>query len=96
VKSSNEYSIKELIDSIIDRYHIRSNMDETSLRLNWEEMMGKSIANHTRSIRLKGNKLYLSLDSASLKHELFISKEKLIERINEYLGRESIKEVVIR
>ncbi len=94
--SSNEHSIKDLIRSIIDKYHISENMDQASLRSDWEKIMGKLIARHTKSISMRGSKLFLTIDSASLKNEIFISKDKLIERVNEYLGRDVINSVVIR
>ena len=38
--------------------------------------MGKAIANYTKDIKLRKNKLYLTIESAPLKQELSFGKEK--------------------
>ena len=58
--------------------------------------MGKMIAKYTRQISIYDKKLFLQIDSAPLKQELFYSREKIIKMMNEEAGEEVIKEVVIR
>jgi hypothetical protein len=45
---------------------------------------------------LKGNTLYVELTSAVLREELSYGKEKIISMINDELGREVVKEVILR
>lgn len=62
----------------------------------WEEMMGKSIARYTDSIKIVNQTLFISTSVAPLKNELLFQKEKIIQRVNEALGEKVIREVVIR
>jgi len=96
MRKSNEQSISEVIEQMLDKYKISGKMDEVHLVEIWEELMGKTIANHTEKITIKNGKLILKLDSAVLKEELSYSKQKLMDMLNEALGKVSILEVVIR
>jgi len=96
MRKSNEQSISEVIEQMLDKYKISGKMDEVHLVEIWEELMGKTIAKHTEKITIKNGKLILKLDSAVLKEELSYSKQKLMDMLNEALGKQSILEVVIR
>ena len=62
----------------------------------WEKLMGKTISTYTSNIRLRKNVLYLTILSAPLKHELSFGKEKIKSLLNDEIGEEVVKEVVIR
>jgi predicted nucleic acid-binding Zn ribbon protein len=57
--------------------------------------MGRTIATYTRDIRMKDNVLYVTIESASLRAELQFGREKIKTIMNEEIGEEYIKEVVI-
>ena len=61
----------------------------------WEKLMGKTIAKYTDSIKIYGDKLYISTKVAPLKQELVYQKENIILRVNEALRDNVIKEVII-
>ena len=51
----------------------------------------------TRSLRLQvDGKLWVKLDSGPLKEELMMAKGKMVDLLNEELGRPLIKEIVIQ
>jgi hypothetical protein len=58
--------------------------------------MGKTISTYTSNISVRKNVLYLTILSAPLKQELSYAKDKIKLRLNEELGEEFIREVVIR
>jgi len=62
----------------------------------WEELMGKTIARYTDSIQIINHTLFISTSVAPLKNELLYQKEKIIQRVNDALGDNVIKDVVIR
>jgi hypothetical protein len=53
------------------------------------------IANHTKEIQLRGDKLYITIDNQTLKNELFYSKDKIKDILNIELKEVVIKEVFI-
>lgn len=94
--SSNEQSIKNAIGDFLKVSQLSHKMAEQKIITNWEALMGKMIAKYTREISIFNKKLYLHIDSAPLKQELFYSREKLIKRLNEEAGEEIIKEIIFR
>ena len=76
---------------------MQSKMDEVDIVLAWKACFGKMVDRQTRSIRLKtAGQLWIALESGPLKEELLMNKTKVIERINEHVGRKIIKDLVIQ
>ncbi len=71
-------------------------MIEHDITVRWEELAGSLVARHTNHINYYENKLTIYLDSASLKQEVLMRKDSLIERINTNLNSELIKDIIIR
>lgn len=81
-RKSETSSVKEAIDAMLDSYKIRGKFDENKLINSWETMMGKPIARRTEKMFLKEKVLFVKLNSAPLRHELTISKSKILEIIH--------------
>jgi hypothetical protein len=92
----NEEKINLTIDAFINQHKIKKNYYEISIRKAWRELMGEMVDDYTTNIKISRDKLILELSSAPLKNEISFQKEKLIKLLNEKLGKELIKEVVIR
>jgi predicted nucleic acid-binding Zn ribbon protein len=93
-RKNDSQPLKEAIDALLRLYKLQNQFDETSVEANWEEIMGKPIAARTTKVYAKNLKLYLQIDSAPLKKELMMAKQKMIELINKHAGKTIIEEVV--
>ena len=71
-------------------------MNEIQLIQNWEKLFGKTIAKYTLKIFVNKGRLFLTITSAPLRQELMYSREKLMERINEAIEKDFIKEIIVR
>jgi hypothetical protein len=58
--------------------------------------MGNGVNNYTTAIKLERDTLYVQLSSSVLREELSYGKEKIIAMLNEVLGKEVIKKLVLR
>ena len=58
--------------------------------------MGNGVNNYTQNVALRNETLYVELTSAVLRQELSYGKEKIVKMINEELGKEVVKNVVLR
>jgi predicted nucleic acid-binding Zn ribbon protein len=96
MKRHNDQHLKDVLKEMVETYRLRSKLNQTKIKLLWTELMGPSIGRHTTDIKIRGKKLYVSINSSSLKQELSMGKEKIQNIINEQLGEEYIQEVVIR
>jgi predicted nucleic acid-binding Zn ribbon protein len=95
MKKDNETTLKEALHAMVDQYRLKSKLNQTRIRSHWEDLMGPSIVHYTREIKMGRKKLYIYLDSAPLRQELSMGREKIRKMLNERLGEEYIKEVVI-
>ena len=95
MRNTNEQSLKEVIDQLIDSYKIRGKMNEVKVKNIWEQLMGPAIANRTTSITIKDTSLYIKVSSAPLREELMFQREKIKELMNKELGNNYIAEVVL-
>jgi hypothetical protein len=91
----NQKTIKQAIDEMLKAYHLDEKMRVVRIRAEWEKLFGKMISKHTTRIDLKGDTLYLALDSAVVRNELAMGKEKIKDSLNEALGEKVIREVVL-
>lgn len=88
--------LKDIFDEMIREMKIGDKMLELNIKKIWFEQMQGIIAKNTKNIYLRENNLYISIESSVLKQELFMAREKICQIINEKLGKNVIKEVVIR
>lgn len=92
----NEQNMKDAIENLLQSYRLKGKVNEKRLVEAWQQLMGKTISQHTRNLYIREKKLILTIDSAPLKQELSFAKDKIIELVNERLGEKVVEEVVIR
>ena len=92
-RKSDTSSVREAIDSMLDSYKLRGKFDENKLINSWEAMMGKPIARRTEKMFIKKKVLFVKLNSAPLRHELTISKLKVLEIIHRNFDKSLVTDV---
>lgn len=93
---SNEGSIGDVLKQFIEKNKLQGGMDKIDVEDAWKSLMGNGVNSYTKEVVLKGTTLYVSLTSAVLREELSYGKQKIIKMINDELGKEVIKEVILR
>lgn len=93
---SEESSISDVLKQFIDDNKLQGGIDKIDVRDAWKNLMGNGVNNYTQEIMLKNDTLYVQLTSSVLREELSYGKEKIIKMINEELGREVVKNVILR
>ena len=86
----------EAIQQFLKKSRLKGSVQALQITDVWEQIMGKTVARYTESIKIYGDKLYISTSVAPLKQELQFQKEHIITRVNEALGEKIIKEVIIQ
>ena len=62
----------------------------------WEKAVEKKIFDYTKEIYVKGDILFIKVSNPILKQEILYSRQKVIDLINEDLGKELIKKIVLK
>jgi predicted nucleic acid-binding Zn ribbon protein len=69
---------------------------EVALRRCWPEAVGEEVANHAHVIRLRGACLEVGVNDEGWATELRYLATVLVEKLNEQLGEEIVREMVVR
>ena len=93
MRRSNETSLKEAMEQLVDAYGLREKLDEQAVASLWDELAGGLEARHTVAVKLRKGTLHIKVDSAPLRQELLYMREGLLKTINERLGRPVVEQV---
>ena len=93
---SNESSIGAILQEIIEVNKLQPGINQVAVAEAWKNLMGNGVNTYTRAVVLKKYTLYVELTSSVLREELSYGKDKIIKMINEEIGSEVLKEVVLR
>jgi len=96
MKRSNDQPLKDALNELLETYHLKERVNELRLKENWEKIFGKTIARYTQKISVRNKKLFVNIDSASLRQELTFNKEKMIGRINDSIAPGFVEEIILR
>jgi hypothetical protein len=91
-----EFSIAEAMQQFLDQSRIKGSIQALQIEDAWEQIMGKTIARYTDKLQIFGDKLIITTSVAPLKQELIFQKEKIMQRVNEALGKKIIREVIVQ
>ncbi len=92
----SEYSLADAIKQFLNKSRYKSSIQALQIAEAWELIMGKTIAKYTDKIEIFGTTLYIHTNVAPLKQELLYQKNMIIQRVNEALGENTVKDVVIK
>ncbi|MAP53387.1 DUF721 domain-containing protein [Altibacter sp.] len=95
-KRDGENTLGEVLKSFIEANRLQPGLDKVSVKDAWHAVMGETIDKYTLQVQLDRNTLYVSLSSSVLREELSYGKEKIIRLLNESLGKDLIKKLILR
>ena len=95
MSDQNQSTLGEAITKMLKAYRLQNKVTETDIWQSWEAIMGPSIYRHTQKIELRDRVLLIRLDSSALRHELGFAKSKIVEKINEHVGKRFIDDVLL-
>ncbi|HXJ97327.1 MAG TPA: DUF721 domain-containing protein [Gelidibacter sp.] len=95
-RTKDQLTISELLKEFVDTNKLQNGLDKVNVREAWEQIMGNGVNNYTTAIQLEQGTLYVQLSSSVLREELSYGKEKIIKILNESLGKEVVKKLVLR
>src|SRR5690606_1838607 len=91
-----ESSIQDVMGKMIDGYNLEKGFDKLNDREAWKELLCSGIANYTTHIELRRDTLFVALSSNVLREELSYGIDKIIKMLNEDLGKEVVKKIILR
>jgi hypothetical protein len=96
-KRHNEHvSISDALKEFVESNRLQSGLDKINVADAWVSVMGNGVNSYTNAVKLERNILYIQLSSSVLREELSYGKEKIIVMLNEALGKELIKKLILK
>lgn len=96
MRKSNTQKIGEIIDEYLRSSGLIQKLRKARVLNHWEELMGKTIANRTKSIYIKNRTLFVILSSSVLRNELSMMRQEIIDAVNKHAGETIIDNVVLK
>jgi predicted nucleic acid-binding Zn ribbon protein len=91
---SGPEAISGLLEGVLEDLGAVGKVRECQALLAWESVAGPQLAQHARAVRVHRGRLQLAVPSAVWRTHLSFSKQLLVERINQRLGRRVIRDLV--
>lgn len=87
--------IKHVIENLIKIKEWEDNLADSKIINNWEKIVGKNIAEHNKIVKIENNILYVKSSSTTWSITIRQNKTKIQRNINEIVGKNRIKNIVI-
>ena len=94
MRKTNDKTLKEAIDQMLQVYKIKKRYDETGIIAHWPQLVGKSVANRTKELYIHDKKLFLRIESSVIKNELMLMRTQIINKINEEAKAALVEEII--
>ncbi len=95
-KNNNLIKLGDAISQIFKEEKLDEKYSIFAIRNGWEGIVGKSVAKHTTQINYAAGILFVSIDSAVMRNEISYAKVNIIEKVNKFVGKRLIKELVLK
>ncbi|WP_431122221.1 DUF721 domain-containing protein [Flagellimonas flava] len=95
-RQNSHLPLRDALSEFIKENKLQKGMDKVDARDAWAKLMGNGVNNYTTAVELRNETLYVSLSSSVLREELSLGKSKIITMLNEELGKELVKKLVLR
>jgi predicted nucleic acid-binding Zn ribbon protein len=89
-------SFGSILDGLAKRLGLESRLLELRLQHEWRDIVGEPIGSHTWPAQIRFKKLSLVVRNSVWLQQLTFLKPSLLAKLNEAVGTELIKEIVLR
>jgi len=95
-RQNSHLNMGDALNEFIKENKLQKGIDKVDTKEAWAKLMGNGVNNYTTQVELKNETLFVSLSSSVLRQELSMGKSKIIAMLNEELGKDLVKKLVLR
>ena len=89
-------TVGEIITRLLKAENLEEKFDEQRVAALWPEVVGQGINRYTVDRFVRAGVLYVTISSAALRNELMLNRSRLVDRINDFIGKKVITDIIIR
>ena len=94
MRKTNDKTMKEAIEQMMQVYKIKRKYEETGITAAWPELVGRSVANRTKELFINDKKLFVRIESSVIKSELVLMRGQIIEKINDRAKTVLVEDII--
>lgn len=94
--NSKFQKVGDLLRSYLKETGLEHKLQEASVPSYWQEIIGQQLAAQTAVKRFEDGKLFIEVPAAVWRQELILRREDIRAKINSRVGKEIVKEIIIR
>lgn len=95
MKRSNFQPLSQVLDEFFRKNGMEEKILEAKVKDSWNTVVGPVFSNATKQIRISKGVLFVSMQSAAIKHEIFIHRSTIIAKLNEIAQKPFIHEIIV-
>ena len=96
MRKSNQQSIGAVIRRLLKNQKLEGRLKELDVLKLSEELLGKNLMKYINDLSVKDGTLIIKVKSAVVRNELSYQKSEIIKKINEQVGNEILKEIILK
>ncbi len=96
MRKKNTESLKDVILQVLKQQKLEKPLYERRIIRAWPEVLGDSIAKYTTELQIKNKIMFVKMSSSVIRHELFMTRHDIIEKLNKKVGAEVISEIIFK
>lgn len=93
--STDYQSLQQILQTIIKNQKLDEVLERNELIEKFEEVVGNQIAKQVKVKNFEKGILKIEVESSVWKNEIFLLRERIIEKINQSFGKTIVKQIVI-
>ncbi|HPS10119.1 MAG TPA: DUF721 domain-containing protein [Paludibacteraceae bacterium] len=96
MRRRNTEKLSDILGQVLKQNHLDEKLYETRVLKSWSVVLGENVMNYTSNLYFSKKRLYVTLTSAVLRQELFLTREEIRNSLNNYVGFPVVKEIVFQ
>lgn len=88
-------SLGDALAQLVKDLGFEKKFEEQQVVAQWSDVVGEQIAGHTHAASCEGGKLFVEVDSAAWRQELFYMKTDILKRLNQQAGRNIVQDIIL-
>ena len=96
MRRRNTEKLSDILGRVLKQNHLDEKLYETRVLKSWSVVLGENVMNYTSNLYFSKKRLYVTLTSAVLRQELFLTREEIRNSLNNYVGFPVVKEIVFQ
>lgn len=93
---NNLNNISTIIKKLMNNPKLSKRLDNLDIIDIWKELIGKQLQRYITNVRVINENLVVKVNSSILRNELSYKKTELIKKINTKIGKEVIKDIILK